>query len=220
MKKESFIYLSVIAAVSLMSYIDAIIQPEYFSRSIFKIILFAGTIILYSFIFKETIINDIKFNISAFKKILPFSIGVYILIISAYFIFRNIFDFSHVKDSLLSSVGIGKDNFIAISLYVSLCNSFLEEIFFRGYCFLHLKTLTGRKIAYIFSSLLFALYHCSMMIGWFNIFLYLLLIISLFIAGFIFNYLNEKFDSLFASWFFHMFANFAINTVGIILLFN
>ncbi|HQB32514.1 MAG TPA: hypothetical protein PLI19_04185, partial [Erysipelotrichaceae bacterium] len=73
--------------------------------------------------------------------------------------------------------------------------------------------------AYIFSSTVFALYHCAMMIGWFNIILYLLLIVSLFVSGLIFNFLNEHFDSIFASWLFHMFANLSINTVGIILLF-
>ncbi|MGI6509278.1 MAG: CPBP family intramembrane glutamic endopeptidase [Erysipelotrichaceae bacterium] len=218
MKKNQFIYLSVIIAVSLMSYVDAVVLPGYLIRSIIKIFLFCGTVFLYSYLYKDNILKDINFNLTSLKKVLPLAIGVYILIISAYFIFRNFFDFSHVKEALLNSTGVGKDNFIFVSLYVALINSFLEEFFFRGYCFLHLKNLVGRKSAYLFSSLMFAIYHCSMMIGWFNIFLYLLLIISLFVSGLIFNYLNERYDSLLASWFFHMFANFSINTVGIILL--
>ncbi|MGI6568314.1 MAG: CPBP family intramembrane glutamic endopeptidase [Erysipelotrichaceae bacterium] len=219
MKKDHFIYLSVIISVISMSYIDTIVQPGYLIRSIIKIFLFCGTVFLYSFVYKHNILDNINFNLSSLKKIFPLALGVYILILAAFFIFRNVFDFSHVKESLLSSVKVSKDNFIFVSIYISLFNSFLEEFFFRGYCFLHLKTIVSRKRAYIFSSLIFALYHCSMMIGWFNIILYLLLIVSLFVAGLIFNYLNERFDSLFASWFFHMFANLSINTVGIILLF-
>ena len=195
MKKNQFIYLSVIIAVSLMSYVDAIVLPGYLIRSIVKIFLFCGSILLYSYIYRDNILKDINFNLTSLKKVLPLAIGVYILIISAYFIFRNIFDFSHVKESLLNSVGVGKDNFIFVSLYVALINSFLEEFFFRGYCFLHLKTISDRKSAYLFSSLIFAFYHCSMMIGWFNIFLYLLLIVSLFVSGLIFNYLNERYES-------------------------
>lgn len=139
MKKNQFIYLSVIIAVSLMSYVDAIVLPGYLIRSIVKIFLFCGTILLYSYIYRDNILKDINFNLTSLKKVLPLAIGVYILIISAYFIFRNIFDFSHVRESLLNSVGVGKNNFIFVSLYVALINSFLEELFFRGYCFLHLK---------------------------------------------------------------------------------
>ncbi|HPW53788.1 MAG TPA: CPBP family glutamic-type intramembrane protease [Erysipelotrichaceae bacterium] len=219
MRKDHFIYLSVIIAVSLMSYVDAILQPGYLIRSIIKIFLFCGTVLADGLIYKHNILKDIRFNASALKRVVPLALGVYVLIISAYFIFRNVFDFTHVKESLLSSAGVSKDNFVFVFLYVALVNSFLEEFFFRGYAFLHLKNLVGPKKAYIFSSTVFALYHCAMMIGWFNIILYLLLIVSLFVSGLIFNFLNEHFDSIFASWLFHMFANLSINTVGIILLF-
>ena len=40
---------------------------------------------------------------------------------------------------------------------------------------------------------------------------------GLIVGGCIFNYLNEKNDNIYPSWFVHMFANFAINTVGFIL---
>jgi hypothetical protein len=33
----------------------------------------------------------------------------------------------------------------------------------------------------------------------------------------IFNILNEKSENIYASWLSHMFANFAINTIGFIL---
>ena len=36
-------------------------------------------------------------------------------------------------------------------------------------------------------------------------------------GGCIFDYLNEKNGNIYSSWFVHMFANFAINTVGMIL---
>jgi hypothetical protein len=56
------------------------------------------------------------------------------------------------------------------------------------------------------------------MIGWFNIGLFALVLVGLAAGGAIFNYLNEKHESVYTSWFVHMFANFAINTIGFILL--
>lgn len=38
------------------------------------------------------------------------------------------------------------------------------------------------------------------------------------IGGMIFNWLNEKLDTIYCSWLTHMFANFAINTIGFMLL--
>ena len=61
------------------------------------------------------------------------------------------------------------------------------------------------------------MYHIAMMIGWFSLYLFALILVGLFIGGFIFDWLDEKTGTLYPSWFVHMFANFAINTVGFIL---
>ena len=64
---------------------------------------------------------------------------------------------------------------------------------------------------------MFALYHIAMMIGWFGLPVLLLAILGLFVGGVIFNYFNEKYDNVYTSWLIHMFANFAINTIGFML---
>ena len=96
-------------------------------------------------------------------------------------------------------------------------NSLLEEFFFRGFAFLTIKRLTSRTFAYIFSAAAFSIYHVAMMIGWFSPLVFGLVLIGLFAGGLIFNFLNEKSGTIYPSWFVHMFANFAINTVGFIL---
>ena len=40
---------------------------------------------------------------------------------------------------------------------------------------------------------------------------------GLIVGGLIFNALNDKFGNIYPSWFVHMAANFAINTIGFIL---
>ena len=56
-----------------------------------------------------------------------------------------------------------------------------------------------------------------MMIGWFDLPLFIIVMAGLFAGGVIFNFLNEKSGTIYPSWFLHMFANFAINTVGFVL---
>ena len=142
---------------------------------------------------------------------------VYGVIVGGYFCTKSFVDFSQVTGTLQEKHGITGENFIFVSLYISLVNSFLEEFFFRGFAFLSLKPYIGRKLAYVFSPALFAFYHGGMLAGMFSWWVFLVLLTGLFVGGCIFNYLNEKSESLYPSWVTHMFANFAINTVGFIL---
>lgn len=216
--KNLFLILTTIFACIIMGIVDAIIKPGYFIKSLIKIFMFLLIPIIYSIFDKETNLKSL-FKPQKNGLLLSFGLGVgiYLVIITAYFLFKNIFDFSSLTSTLTSTTGVNKDNFIFVAIYISFANSILEEFFFRGFSFLTLKKNTNRKFAYIFSSSIFALYHIAMMIGWFNIIVIILAIIGLFVGGLIFNYFNEKYNNIYLSWIVHMFANFAINTIGIIL---
>lgn len=143
--------------------------------------------------------------------------SVYIVILGCYFLTKNIIDFSNVTTSLTNGMGITKQNFLYVSLYISILNSFLEEFFFRGYGFITLKQYISRKNAYIFSSFMFALYHIGMLKDMFSLNALIILLFGLIICGCIFDYLNEIRNNIYSSWIVHMFANFGINTIGFIL---
>lgn len=218
--KRLFIIITVLLCSIIMSLIDGIIQPSYLIKSLFKILLFLIIPMIYFMIHNE----EIKYfkqlfipNKNSFLISLLLGIVVYIIIIVAYFLFRGIIDFSSIQESLLNNGGINKDNFVYVAIYISFVNSLLEEFFFRGYTFILLKDKTSKLFAYIFSSSLFAFYHIGMTIGWFHPIIYILAMLGLAIGGCIFNYINEKFECIYSSWFVHMFANFAINTIGFIL---
>lgn len=219
-KKSIYILISVLLSSIVMSLIDAVIQPTYFYKSVNKILLFMIIPLIYFVLFREEFPQFKKLFVPK-KKDLLISIGlgvaVYAVIIVAYMIFKGFIDFSTIKDSLTTGVGVNADNFIFVALYISFMNSLLEEFFFRGYAFILLKQKTNRIFAYIFSSGLFAFYHVGMTTGWFNGFIYILAMLGLFIGGCIFNFLNEKCENIYSSWLVHMFANFAINTIGCIL---
>ncbi|TGY42848.1 CPBP family intramembrane metalloprotease [Clostridium sartagoforme] len=204
-----------------MGFIDAVIRPQYLTKSFVKIILFSLMPILYSRYNKELNLNSL-FKVKSKKEIIIALISgaaVFSFILGAYLILGGFFDFSNVVSSLSANVGIDNSNFIFVAIYISFINSLLEEFFFRGFAFIKLKEVASRKFAYIFSSLAFALYHVAMMIGWFDISLFILTLSGLFVGGIIFNYFNEKYKNIYVSWLIHMFANFAINIVGF-MLFN
>lgn len=220
MSKKTSIMSAVFLFSIAITLIDAFVHPNYFVKIPIKILFFLALPLLF-FVKNKDVFRDFKdmfvFRKDGILKALLLGIGVYAVIVGGYFISRNIIDFSNVSSSLTEGMGITANNFIYVSLYISLMNSFLEEFFFRGFGFMTLKKYTTRKIAYIFSSALFAVYHIGMLVGMFDILTLLLLLSGLIIGGCIFNYLNELNDSIYPSWFVHMFANFAINTVGFIL---
>lgn len=214
--------LSIISVVILsciiMALVEVLIVPNYFTKSLIKICIF---LIL-------PLIVCIKDKSISFKSLFKgskksiffasiFGIVVYVFILGAYFILGPYFDFSMVTTNLENNIGINKTNFLFVALYITFINSLLEEFFFRGFSFLSLKGVTSRNIAHIFSALAFAIYHVAIMNNWFSPLLFILLIVSLFIAGLLFNYLNEKFNNIYISWIVHISANLAINTVGFIL---
>lgn len=220
MKRKLAIMLSIFAFSIAVTFVDAVIHPNYFIKIFIKILFFLALPMLFFLKNKDDFKNFQKLFVFKKKGILTsflLGLGIYAIILLGYFLTRGFIDFSKVTSNLSSGMGITSSNFVYVSLYISLMNSFLEEFFFRGFGFISLKKYTSRKVAYLFSSTLFAVYHVGMLIGMFHIAVIFLLLAGLIVGGCIFNYLNEKNENIYSSWFVHMFANFAINTVGFIL---
>ena len=221
LNKKRVIILIVLIGCLIMGVIDAVIRPDYLVKSFIKILLFSIMPVIYLRYDKELNLSSL-FKVKDKKEIIvAFLSGaaIFSVILGGYFILGKFFDFSNVVSSLSENVGVDNSNFIFVAIYISFVNSLLEEFFFRGFAFLKLKEVSNRRFAYIFSSLAFALYHVAMMIGWFDISLFILTIVGLFIGGLIFNYFNEKYKNIYVSWLIHMFANFSINYIGF-MLFN
>ena len=223
MKKEkrSACLVIVVALLcgAVMAFVDGVLKPGYGIKSAVKAALFLLVPLVASRIDKD--VRYLSFLRPKKKGFLPailLGVCIYVLIVGAYFAASPFFDFSKIAGSLQGDMGVTGENFLFVSLYISFVNSFLEEFFFRGFVFTNLKGSAGRKIAYLFSASVFGVYHVAMMVGWFSPVLFLLVLLGLFAGGVIFNFLNEKTDTVYCSWLTHMFANFAINTVGFILL--
>lgn len=219
-KRSAFIIVSVIVLAVIMNIVDMFIKPQYFIKSIIKVILFLLVPLVYFLINKDEQ-GQLKKLFSPKKKdFLPsvlLGLICYGAILGGYFLLKDFIDFSNITKSLTADIGVNAGNFVFVSLYISLFNSFLEEFFFRGFSFITLKNHIGRKAAYLFSSFIFAFYHIGMTFGWVALPVFIGGFLGLIIGGIIFNYLNEKKGNIYSSWIVHMFINFGINTVGFIL---
>jgi len=209
----------VVVACLAMAYVEIAMAPGYGMKSGIKIVLFLALPLLF-------ILPSKKASIAVFFGMRKggwrlsgiLAAITFFGILGAYFLFRGGFDFSSVTPTLQNQLGINGTNFVYVALYISFINSFLEEFFFRGFAFLALRKAAGNRVAYVFSATAFALYHVAIMNGWFSLPLMLMLILSLLLAGFLFNYIDEKKNSILPSWIVHISANFAINIIGFILL--
>lgn len=220
MKKLLLILLLTIISIVLIAYTDLIIRPGYILKTAVKLPIFLFIPFVYSFFNKDfkplTLLTP---SAKGLKISFFLGIVIYIVVLTAYLIANSVADLTSIRTSLEENLGITRSNFLLIGLYVCVINSFLEEWFFRGFLFLQLIK-TNRIVAYTVSSLSFAIYHIAIMDNMFPPILFCIVLLGLFIGGCIFNYLNEKNHNIYASWFCHSFANFAMNTVGFLLFYT
>jgi len=218
--KKTYILLSLLLFSLAVTFIDAFVHPPYFSKIPIKILFFLALPMLFFAVFRDEFAEFKK--LFAFRKngillSLALGAGIFTVILGGYFVTRGFIDFSGVTSSLTSGMGITKENFIWVAVYISIMNSFLEEFFFRGFGFITLKKFVGIKFAYLYSPVLFAVYHVGMLVGMFHPAVLLLLMTGLIVGGLIFNFLCGRFGNIYPSWFAHMAANLAINSIGFIL---
>lgn len=210
----------VVATIAIIGYTDLVVRPGYWTKTLVKAPLFFAVPFLYAWVSKTpSPLRFLRPNGKGLKLGLGLGLGIYAVVVGVYLLVNQLVDLSGIQTSLEGNLGIDKSNFLLIGLYVSVCNSFLEEWFFRGFVFQRLRNLS-RPVAYGVSSLAFGVYHIAIMEGMFGLGVMALVLMGLFAGGTIFNYLNEKSQSLYASWFCHSFANFAMNTIALMIFLN
>ena len=202
-----------------MYLIESYNKPVYVIKSLYKIIIFAGLPLIYCALDKEVRFKE-YFSIKDKKQIktaLMMGLGVYLAVQAGYYILKEFIVLDNIAVVLENNLSVNKDNFVFVSIYISLINSLLEELFFRGFGFITLSKFASKRYEYIISAFAFSVYHVSILANWFNIIIYVLFIAGLFGTGLFFNWLNNKYNNILNSWIVHMCANFSINTIGFIM---
>ncbi len=203
----------------VMSLVDGILNPVYPVKAAIKLVLFLLVPLVGYYRFApDELCLIFRSGKRAWFQAMLLGVGVYVLIVGAYFVLRPFYDFSTITTQLAAGEGVHAGNFLYVGTYIAIVNSLLEELFFRGFAFLTLRRYLKTGVACCISALAFALYHVGMTVGWFSPVLFALALLGLFVGGCLFNALDWRSESIWASWMLHFCANAAINTVGCILM--
>lgn len=217
--KKKYIILSSLIACIILYYVEQVLVVSYLVKTVIKILFFIFIPYAYSKIIKKQkiskAINYKNIDKEHLKMGFLFGILSFFIILITYYLLRNIIDLKSISEKLQSNSKITASSFIYVGLYITFINSFLEEYFFRGFIFLNLYEFKRKKFAYIYSSLLFGIYHIAIFKTWFNIGLVGLALIGLISIGFIFNWLDTRSKNFINSWIVHILADSAIIIIGL-----
>lgn len=217
--EKKYILLSSLIACIILYFVEQVLVVSYVVKTVIKILFFILIPYIYiKIIKKQQVSKAINYrNIDKHHLKMGFLFGIlsFLIILIAYYVLRNIIDLQSISQELQSNSKITASSFVFVGLYITLGNSFLEEYFFRGFIFLNLYELKSKKCAYIYSSLLFAIYHIGIFKTWFNTGLVGLALIGLISIGFVFNWLDTKSKNFINSWIVHILADSAIIIIGL-----
>lgn len=210
MKKQTLhILFAVVLSCAVMALVETVLQPGYLIKSGIKLTLFAGSVLILGRPGK-------LLRPWGLKPALLLGGGIYAVVLGAFFLFRSFIDLGAIADGLLAKENVSRENFLFVALYISIINSFLEELLFRGLAYAELRRHTSERFAAIFSAAAFSLYHVGILNGWFDWWIYALCLLGLFLGGLIFSALDRR-GSILPSWIAHACANLAINTIGLMM---
>lgn len=210
---KKWIIVTAIIVCLILYFVEQILEVNYVIKTGTKWALFLGIpLLLDKYIDKRAV--EKHFHKEGLIFGFLFGLGSFAVVIGAYFLLQDFINFPFIINELQTKSKITAANFIFIAIYVTFGNSFLEEFFFRGFIFLNLKHLGSEKLAYIFSALLFALYHIAIFQTWFSFSMTLVALFGLLTIAIIFNWLNTKTNTFINSWIVHIMADIAIILIG------
>ena len=220
---RNYIVLTALICATALFVIEQVFMVNYLIKTISKIILFTSTQIIFIKYLRRTRLKeglnlkriDLKtLNIGLILGVLSGAI-----LLGAFMLFKKLIDMDYIFLELATKSKITAANYYIATTYFTFGNSFLEEFFFRGFIFLNLYKMGYKKLAYLFSSALFAVYHIAIFKNWFRLDIMILCMIGLFTIGLIFDYVDTKSDNFLNSWAIHIIADMAIVAIGYMYLF-
>ena len=139
-KRIAAILWVAIVSCAVMALVDGVLKPGYAIKSAIKLVMFLGLPLLMSLRHRELSLKPLlRFKKKGFLTALGLGLGLFALILGAYWGFSRFVDFSAIAGSLTQNAGVNRDNYLLVTTYVAFANSFLEELFFRGFLFMNLK---------------------------------------------------------------------------------
>lgn len=205
MKKVILYSLSVLVLIFL---VEQVFKLPY----IFKTLIKAPLFLIYPL---SQMKKDFKLRKRWLKKSLIYGGAIAGIIVVAYLILYPFIDLSAIQSDMAGRMAISRTLFFFAAMYTIFINALLEEIFFRAYIY---KGIRSKKLAYIYSSLAFALYHLAIFGTWFSLPLLGLALVGLLVGGLIFSYITDKSGSFIGAYIVHIGADIGVVLVGLHVL--
>mgnify|MGYP000020084571 CR=1 FL=1 len=131
-EKASGIIVLVIICCVFMALIETIIEPAYIVKSALKVAVFLLLPLVYAKITHTKLLDEFfKIDKRGMMKLFVLGSFIYAVILGAYTLTKNFFDYASLVQSLSADQKVNSGSFIGVALYISFCNSFLEEFSFR-----------------------------------------------------------------------------------------
>lgn len=223
MKKSGIIIAIGILACGVLYGVEQGFHVDYLTQSLVKIVLFLAIPLLFAWAERHERNMILARHPESGKTGLLYAVLLgmfsFVVVLGAYYLLRPFIDFQHIVTDLQNRLKVSRINYLLIGAYVILFNSFIEEVFFRGFVFARIYRNGQRARAYLLSSILFALYHVSIFKTWFSWPMMALALTGLAVGGVIFCWLNHKTLKIHYSWIAHIFADIAIIWIGYTLFF-
>lgn len=220
--EKRYIIISSLLACMVLFFVEQVIMVDYLVKTLSKVVLFSVVPLFYIKHIKKASMTEVlnlrKIDKNNLKLGVVFGIISFAIVLVTYYLVKDFMDLNGIVAEMEEKSKITPANFFLVGAYITFGNSFLEEFFFRGFIFLNLYELGSKKTAYIYSSVLFAVYHLAIFITWFNIWLLALALTGLILVGFIFSWLNTTSKNFLNSWIVHILADAAIIIIGMRLL--
>lgn len=218
-KNSLLVILYSLCVAGALYFIEQSVGVSYALKTALKIVLFLVIPFVYVRFFapRAAVVKRSSSSIS-FRKLLPgILVGAFsfVAIMVVYALLAQHIDLASIALELQTKLGITPINFIFIGIYITLVNSLLEEYFFRNFIFLRLFGEGKRLVAYLYSSVLFALYHMAIFGQWFDASITALCLLGLFVIGLVWCRINSGSGHFYNSWIAHMLADVAVIIIGL-----
>lgn len=207
-----------IIACLLLYVTENIFHPSYLVQMIQKILSFIIIPIFLWKYLKERFWRFWKINKKSFIYWISLWLFWAFVIFVTYFFLKDSIEWWAINESLAIR-WVNSQTFIFVFLYIMFWNSLVEEYFFRWVIFNFLFNYS-KILAYILSSLLFALYHFAIFWTWFHWYILLLALFWLFAWWLFFAWLYKKTDWIWWAWIFHILVDLVILILWYIELFK
>ncbi|MBO0601536.1 CPBP family intramembrane metalloprotease [Sporosarcina sp. E16_3] len=202
-------------SIAFLLWIEQSVEVAYIWKTMAKMILF---LILPLILLRKAGFPFLRLRQTDRKSMMSATgsgVAIMGIIIVAFIFLQPFIDIAALLADL-ASAGITTTTFPFIALYILFGNSMLEEFYFRGL----LPNLVGKsRIRFILPSFLFAIYHITIFLPWFNPALLILAVTGLWVGGVIFQLANEKSGTILPSWTIHMCADIGVLLIGVYIMY-